>query len=456
MAGMKELAANTKKTWVNKIKWNILREIPCVSFFFIVFSERGIITMIFHKFQKYRKGFFLTALFCLLCFSINLLFDSIPDEIYVVKGEEESVHFSVPVTVEKEEVSVPVLKSLASKAQVWNSEAQSDNYRLSCKFLNLIPVKEVNVHVIDKTYVMPSGMPVGIYTKTKGVLIIGTGKVASADGLNYEPADQIVKGGDYITSVNGMQISLKEELISCVNNSGGKPLILGILRDEKQIEVKVEPVKLSDGTYKLGIWVRDDMAGVGTLTYIKDNLEYGALGHPVSDADTGCMIRLEKGNVYQTNIVGIVKGKDGAPGELTGVINYKKENCLGTIAQNTKTGIYGTLDAVPEEMEDAVVEAGLKQDIRRGEAYILSSLDGVLRQFRIEIEDVDFHSKEENKGILFHVTDELLLSETGGIVQGMSGSPILQDGKIIGAVTHVFVSDATKGYGVFIEKMLEH
>ena len=133
MAGMKELAANTKKTWVNKIKWDILREIPCVSFFFIVFSERGIITMIFHKFQKYRKGFFLTALFCLLCFSINLLFDSIPDEIYVVKGEEESVHFSVPVTVEKEEVSVPVLKSLASKAQVWNSEAQSDNYRLSCK-----------------------------------------------------------------------------------------------------------------------------------------------------------------------------------------------------------------------------------------------------------------------------------------------------------------------------------
>ena len=403
--------------------------------------------MIYHKFQLHRKKFFLAVLAVWTIFSVRLLYDSIPDEIYAVRGEDENICFSsVPVTVEKSSEAMPVFHNMN----------QTEDYTLSCKFLNLIPVKEVSVHVVGKNYVIPSGMPIGIYTKTKGILVIGTGTVTAADGLNYEPADQIVKSGDYITKINGVETVQKEELVNMVNQCGGQPVVLGILRDNEPLEVKINPVKLEDGSYKIGIWVRDDMAGVGTMTYVKEDFSFGALGHPVSDADTGCMIRLEKGNVYQTNIVGIVKGKDGAPGELTGVINYKKENCLGTIAQNTKTGIYGTLDAVPEEMEDAVVEAGLKQDIRRGEAYILSSLDGVLRQFRIEIEDVDFHSKEENKGILFHVTDELLLSETGGIVQGMSGSPILQDGKIIGAVTHVFVSDATKGYGVFIEKMLEN
>ncbi len=311
------------------------------------------------------------------------------------------------------------------------------------------------MHVVEKSYVMPCGMPVGIYTKTKGILIIGTGKVTSSDGLVYEPADQIVKSGDYIMTVNGKEISEKEDLVRLVNDSQGDAVVLGILRDGEPIELKIKPAALKDGSYKLGIWVRDDMAGVGTLTYISPDMKYGALGHPVSDGDTGSMIRLSGGKIYSTDIVGIVKGENGAPGELTGVINYKDENCLGTINENTRTGIYGDLVKLPEEMEDAYVEVCMKQDIRKGAAYILSALDGNVQQYQIEIDEVDLSGREENKGILFHVTDERLLSETGGIVQGMSGSPILQDGKIVGAVTHVFISDATKGYGVFIEKMLE-
>lgn len=409
--------------------------------------------MIYHKFQKHSKKIFFAAFLYLIIFSENLLCDSIPDEIYAVSGEEEEICFPVPVTVEKKEESIPVF---LDQTKSIGSISQSQDYILSCKFLNLIPVKEVSVHVVEKSYVMPGGIPVGIYTKTKGVLIIGTGKVTAADGLVYEPASQIVKSGDYIVTVNGAEISRKEELVEMVNDSKGDAVVLGVLRDGEPIELKIEPTVLKDGTYKLGIWVRDDMAGVGTLTYISQNMQYGALGHPVSDGDTGNMISLQEGKVYSTDIVGIVKGEDGAPGELTGVINYKDEYCLGTIEENTKTGIYGTLSRLPDEMEDAYVEVCMKQNIEQGAAYILSALDGNVQQYQIEIDEVDFSSKEENKGILFHVTDERLLAETGGIVQGMSGSPILQHGKIVGAVTHVFISDATKGYGVFIEKMIGH
>ena len=273
--------------------------------------------------------------------------------------------------------------------------------------------------------------------------------------MTYEPSDQLVSSGDYIMTVNGVEIQEKEELIEQVQKSEGEDLVLGIIREDDLIELKVRPVKAEDKTYKLGIWVRDDMAGVGTLTYVK-NSEYGALGHPVSDADTGSMISLSNGQIYQTDIVSIVKGGDGVPGELTGVINYSDQYVLGNILENTKTGIYGKMDEKVTEMEQESMETGMKQEIEKGDACILSSLDGTLKQYQIEIDEIDYNNKEKNKGILFHVTDQELLEKTGGIVQGMSGSPIIQNHRVIGAVTHVFISDATKGYGIFIETMLEH
>jgi len=216
--------------------------------------------MCYHKFQRHRKRWFLAAFACFLLFAANLLYDSIPDEIYAVYGEDEHVEFPVPVTVEKKESSVPVFRD---HTQAKQTSYIGQDYLLTCKFLNLIPVKEVSVHVVAKDYVMPSGKPIGIYTKTSGILIIGTGKVTASDGLNYEPADQIVQGGDYILTVNGTEVSEKEELVDLVNASGGNPVVLGILRDNETIEVKIEPIPLKDGTYKLGIWVRDDMAGGG-------------------------------------------------------------------------------------------------------------------------------------------------------------------------------------------------
>ncbi len=408
--------------------------------------------MFYHKLWRYKNQVFLAGMAYLLFFSINLLYDSIPDELYVVEGEESEISFSVPVSVEKEEESVEAFFSTAGKV----TAGLNGDYTLNCKFLDFIPVKEVAVHVVEPDFVLPSGMPIGIYTKTQGILIIGTGKVPAKDGMNYEPARQLVQGGDYITKVNGKEVLEKEELMECIASCGGKPLVLGICRDGRPIQLKITPVMDKEGDYKLGIWVRDDMAGVGTMTYIREDLSFGALGHPISDADTGSMLETKDGKIYETNIVGIVKGEDGVPGELTGVINYKEEYCIGKIKKNTRTGIYGSVNKIPQEMSGEYMEIAMKQNIKKGKAYILSSLDGTLRKYEIEIDDVDYNSKEENKGILFHVTDSLLLQETGGIVQGMSGSPIIQNGRLVGAVTHVFISDASKGYGVFIEKMLKH
>ncbi len=408
--------------------------------------------MLYHKLQTHFRTLFLVLFFCLLGFAGITLYDAVPDELYLVAGEEEKMDFSVPVSFERKEESIAVLKNQTKKQKENLGERE---YTLCCKFLNLIPVKDVSVHVVERTSVFPSGMPIGIYTKTMGVLVIGTGKVTAADGMIYEPSDQLISRGDYIVTVNGAEIQEKEELIDLVQQSKGEDLVLGIMREDDLIELKVRPVKAEDETYKLGIWVRDDMAGVGTLTYVKD-LEYGALGHPVSDADTGSMISLAKGQIYQTDIVGIVKGEDGVPGELTGVINYNDQYVLGNILENTKTGIYGKMDEKFTEMEQESMETGMKQEIEKGDACILSSLDGTLKQYQIEIDEIDYNNKEKNKGILFHVTDEELLEKTGGIVQGMSGSPIIQNHRVIGAVTHVFISDATKGYGIFIETMLEH
>ena len=201
--------------------------------------------------------------------------------------------------------------------------------------------------------------------------------------------------------------------------------------------------------------MRDDLAGVGTLTYYKADGTYAALGHAVSDSDTGTIMSMAEGYLYHTDIVGIKKGKSGAPGELSGIIQYGDSTRIGSIMQNTGLGIHGVLSGNLKWLETGeCYEVRYKQDIRTGSAFIVSSVSGESKKYEVMVESVDYSGKEENKGILIRVTDPELLELTGGIVQGMSGSPIIQDGKLIGAVTHVLVNDPTRGYGIFIEKML--
>ncbi len=399
-------------------------------------------------------------------FTYTVFAEAIPDKIYIEKGEAEIFNFHVPVTgelqqegvevfgnqspaVEEDKITLDLNESFSLKSQ------EQGKYNMSCKLLGLFHIKDVSVEVMDKEQVVPCGVPVGIYVKTDGVMIVGTGTIVGNDGMSHEPAANLVKSGDYVKTVNDEIVEDKEDLIEKINQCQGEPVILGVLREEEYIHLKVEPVETEENEYKLGIWVRDDLAGVGTLTFYDSQGRYGALGHPVSDMDTGLKVSLNEGILYEAEIAGITKGEKGDPGEISGVITYLDQYKLGTVEENSNVGIYGKLERTPEEDSgSSYFPITLKQNIEKGEATIISSVSGEQKEYTIRILELDYNS--ENKGILFQVTDEELLNLTGGVIQGMSGSPIIQNGAVIGAVTHVFVQDSSKGYGIFIENMLEH
>ena len=399
-------------------------------------------------------------LVCILCMGYLSMMNKIPNEVMLREGEELKIDSGIPLTYERveagEQETTLVSLMLNSNIPSIQESQEEKSYVLSCKILGIIPIKEVHVQEVPKRKVLPGGVPVGIYVKTDGILVIGTSPVNGADGISTEPAKYLLKSGDYIQTVNGERVNTKEELMSKINAYGAEKIVFGIKREREETEVAVEPVMTGENAYKAGIWVRDDLAGVGTLTYTGRNGNYGALGHGVSDADTSTLIDMSSGLLYETNIIGIVKGVRGTPGELTGVINYSNQYCIGSVTQNEPTGVYGKIDDIPQGLEkEKEVEVGYKQEISVGKANIISTVDGERKEYEIEITGVNYNTREANKGIEFRVTDEELLEVTGGIVQGMSGSPIIQNGKWIGAVTHVFVQDPAKGYGIFAEKMLE-
>ena len=329
-----------------------------------------------------------------------------------------------------------------------------DSYTLHCRLLGMIPFKDVKVKNTPAKDVYVSGNAVGIYMQTEGVLIIDTGEIRSEGGKTQDPARDIVKPGDYIVAFNQEVVRCKQDLLDDLKDLDETSVTLKVRRDEKTIPLSVTPVKDESGTYKLGIWVRDDTQGIGTLTYVDENGRYGALGHGISDVDTGERLEISDGDLYHADILSIQKGTAGTPGELRGVINYREENRIGTISGNSQYGIRGQLDPgkYTESMEK--IPIGLKQEIRTGTAAIRCDIGDVIREYACEILEIDANARDTNKCFVLRITDSDLLSKTGGIVQGMSGSPVIQNGKLIGAVTHVFVNDPTKGYGIFIENMM--
>ena len=379
-----------------------------------------------------KKKFGTGILVFVLCFGYLFLQNKIPDEVSVRPGETLQLHTGIPLSMEQKEEEPVTLASMVFGRSGLGHSQKTGSYTLSCRLFGVIPSKDIYVQERGEKYLIPGGMPVGIYVKTKGILVIGTSPVNGMSGETVEPAKYLLKSGDYICSVNGEKVSTKEELLDRVHEYGDQPMAFGIERNGERIEVAMEAVMTQEKAYKIGVWVRDDLAGVGTLT------------------------DMEKGLLYQTDIIGIIKGKRGTPGELTGIINYSSRYCLGDVKKNTKAGVYGKLDGIPEELtSEQQIPVGFKQEVQLGKAEIICTLEGERKSYDIEITQTNFNARETNKGIRFVVKDQELCALTGGIVQGMSGSPIVQNGKIIGAVTHVFVQDASKGYGIFIEEMLE-
>ena len=316
--------------------------------------------------------------------------------------------------------------------------------------------EQVSTRTVSNNMVIPGGVPIGIYMEMDGVLVLATECIKCVDGSEYEPAKNLVKPGDYIVGLNGQTIDNKKDLVQAVSKMDSPDVTLGIRRDNEQIDVKIKSVKVGEGRYKLGIWVKDNVQGLGTLTYVTASGEYGALGHGIHDTDTEELIDITEGTVYNTDIIGIQKGKKGEPGGLEGVIIYNSYNVLGTVEKNTENGIFGKIKNIDKIIKEKdAMEICDKDDIKIGAATIRCTVNGEMGEYDIKIKNVDYYTGNVNKGIVIEVVDEELLELTGGIVQGMSGSPILQNGKIVGAVTHVLVNDPTRGYGIFIEDMLK-
>ena len=402
-----------------------------------------------------------TALTWALYYQID---NSIPSVLNVRADQEESFYFGVPAEAEIISVSesgesnIPVGSiDIDLSKTVTMRTAQEASYRAQVKLFGFLPIKQMDIQVIADQELIPVGAPIGIYVKTEGVLVVGTGEFTGADGAVYAPSRYILKSGDYIRKVNGCDVTEKEDFIQYIEACGGRQVILSLERDDETIEVRVNPVKDMNGSYKIGVWVRDNAQGVGTMTYIDSQGNFGALGHGINDIDTSTLMQMEDGTLYQTSIVDIKKGTDGDPGEMTGMIVYTDENILGNITSNSEKGIFGHCN--DRAMELAVQEPlpiGLKQEIVKGPAQILCTVDGTAKYYDIEITAVHLDHDNVNRGIELTVTDKELLDLTGGIVQGMSGSPIIQNGKIIGAVTHVLVQNSARGFGIFIESMLDH
>lgn len=396
------------------------------------------------KQKKYRKFLWYALVGTLLSLFILIyetMKDHIPDEIFVYADEETDweTFFQEPLISYDETVEV----------------SQNGSYQIRCKWLGVLPLKTIKVHTVEKQEVLVSGSPVGIYMETKGVLVIDSGEITDREGIRRTPAEHIIQSGDYICEIDGKVLTGKRQLMQLVRENQGEPMELQVIRHQETIKLEMTPVETEDGSYKLGIWVRDNIQGIGTLTYVEPNGTFGALGHGISDADTGERLEISDGDLYRADILSIRKGTAGTPGELRGVINYREENRIGTICGNSQYGIRGQMEPGKYTESMKKIPTGLKQEIQTGKAEIRCDIGDGIQEYQCEILEIDSNARDTNKCFVLRITDDDLLSRTGGIVQGMSGSPVLQNGKLIGAITHVFVNDPTKGYGIFIENMME-
>jgi stage IV sporulation protein B len=306
----------------------------------------------------------------------------------------------------------------------------------------------------EERSVIPLGQAVGIKLFSQGVLVVGLTDVTTAQGPASPAKTCGLQEGDVITHIDGAQVSSIEEVQTILQTAQGQELELQVLRDESSQELTTRAVQCSaDGAYKLGAWIRDSMAGIGTLTFVDpESGLFGTLGHGINDVDTAVLMKLQSGAITPASVASVVKGLDGQPGELRG--SFSADTDLGTLYANTEQGVFGHLKD-PAAFRGQAVPVAQPQEVHTGEATILANIVGsTVEEYSVEILKV-YNDAADTRDLMLQVTDPRLLDQTGGIVQGMSGSPILQDGKLVGAVTHVLIDHADRGYGIFAQHMLD-
>lgn len=321
-----------------------------------------------------------------------------------------------------------------------------------------VPVKEVNLSFGERKNVIVGGTPFGIRIYTDGLMVSQTADVETKDGKKNPSAEAGIQCGDNILSVNGERLKTNEQLLACVENSGGESIRIEGRRGNEKYSVRITPVKdIHQNQYRIGLMVRDSCAGIGTLTFIDpSNNTFGGLGHGICDSESGSLMPLEHGDTVRAAISSVRKGTCGSPGSLSGY--FTDNDSFGTLSANCEYGVFGTVaDSDRYNENAAVLPAAFKQEVKKGKAQIRSTIDGITPEYYdVEIEEVSYNTSDHFKNMVIKVTDERLLEKTGGIVQGMSGSPVIQNGKLVGAVTHVFVNDPTRGYAVFVETMMSN
>ncbi|MDO4356712.1 MAG: SpoIVB peptidase [Clostridia bacterium] len=370
----------------------------------------------------------------------------LPDEIQLTAGSSRKLNLAA-ATVFSLNDSVATIQSGDTPVLTAIADGETE---LSVKWLNLLPMGNVKVTVSPQRTLIPGGQNVGVALRCDGVVVVGTSDPSGAQS----PARLAgIKSGDVIAQVNGEAVSSADQFTRLI--STGEAVRLTIERDGQTKEIGLQPVRDErEGEYRIGAWVRDSTAGVGTLTFIDPETgRFGALGHAIQDVDTLTTLPVADGSIYESDVVGILPGLVGAPGEIMGSF-FEKNHALGDITANTPYGIFGQFTG--EADTSAALPAGDRSTTHTGAAQILTTLDdGVTRAYDVEITRLYPQDEPAIRSMVIEVTDEELLAKTGGIVQGMSGSPIIQDGQIVGAVTHVFLNDPTRGYGVYIDWMLD-
>jgi len=415
---------------------------------------------------KKRFTLFFTLVFLVSIIFFNFIeFMSIPSQINIFEGEGQSLSINFPYKIFENEEEDPIIDIIkindgnGEESDIKIVPLKKGKTNLEIKLLGFLPIKKLQVDVLPKLRLIPGGHSIGVKLNTKGVLVVGLEEIQGMDDKIYNPAKEAgLQIGDSIIEIEGIKIQDADHVINLINEYKGKEIKIKAVRNGKKETFNVKPVKSKIyNDFKIGLWVKDKTAGVGTLTFYEPNtMVYGALGHAISDIETGRILSVGKGEILESRVVSIKQGKRGIAGEIRGIFLETKEP-LGELIKNTEYGIYVVMykDLV-NPIYNKPLEVGLQNEIEVGPAKILTTTDeNEIKAYDIRIEKVNRQTKVDNKSMIIKITDKELLNKTGGIVQGMSGSPIIQKGKIVGAVTHVFVNDPTKGYGIFLEWMLK-